>query len=81
MNQESKMRYDSAIESYTARVLLKQGLYDYQYVTKSTSVPPYYFEGTHYQTENFYEVFVYYRALRPNADLLVGYVRLEKSSR
>jgi hypothetical protein len=81
MNQESKMRYDSALESYTARVLLKQGLYDYQYVTKSASVPPYHFEGTHYQTENFYEVFVYYRALRPNADLLVGYVRLEKSSR
>ncbi len=81
MNQESKMRYDSAIASYTARILLKQGLYDYQYVTKSASVPPYYFEGTNYQTENFYEVFVYYRALRPNADLLVGYIRLENSSR
>ena len=81
MNQESKMKYDSALESYTARVLLKQGLYDYQYVTKSTSMPPYYFEGTNFQTENFYEVFVYYRALRPNADLLVGYIRLEKSSR
>jgi hypothetical protein len=81
MNQESKMRYDSAIESYTARVLLKQGLYDYQYVTKSTTVTPYYFEGTHFQTENFYEVFVYYRALRPNADLLVGYVPLAKSAR
>ncbi|MEO7991308.1 MAG: DUF5103 domain-containing protein [Chryseolinea sp.] len=81
LNQESKMRYDSAIESYTARVLLKQGLYDYQYVTKSTTVAPYYFEGTHFQTENFYEVFVYYRALRPNADLLVGYVPLAKSAR
>ncbi len=81
MNQESKMRYDSAIESYTARVLLKQGLYDYQYVTKSTSVPSYYFEGTYFQTENFYEVFVYYRALRPNADLLVGYIPLAKSAR
>lgn len=81
MNQESKMRYDSAQESYTSRVLLKQGFYDYQYVTKSKTYPSYYFEGTHFQTENFYEVFIYYRALRPNADLLVGYVRLEKTSR
>ncbi|HOX83855.1 MAG TPA: DUF5103 domain-containing protein [Chryseolinea sp.] len=81
MDRESQMRYDSAQQSYTARVLLKQGLYDYQYVTKSKTVPPYYFEGTNFQTENFYEVFVYYRALRPNADLLVGYVRLEKSTR
>lgn len=81
MNQESKMKYDSALESYTARVLLKQGLYDYQYITKSKVVTPYHFEGTNFQTENFYEIFVYYRALRPNADLLVGYVRLEKSSR
>ncbi len=81
LNQESKMRYDSANGSYTSRVLLKQGFYDYQYVTKSKSLPPYYFEGTHFQTENFYEVFIYYRALRPNADLLVGYERLEKTSR
>jgi len=75
LDQQNKMQYDSAQRIYTSRILLKQGWYDYQYYVKSKTLPPYYFEGSHYQTENLYEVFVYYRSFQPQADLLVGYIK------
>jgi hypothetical protein len=81
MNQENKMRYDSTKAAYTSRILLKQGLYDYQYLVRSSTLPPHYFEGSHFQTENAYEIFVYYRSFQPRADLLVGYIRLGENER
>ena len=51
------------------------------YVGKSATLPPYYFEGTHFETENEYEILIYYRAFQPQADLLIGYIRLEQNPR
>jgi hypothetical protein len=79
--EENKMQYDSVRRLYQARILMKQGHYDYQYVLRSETLPPYYLEGSHFETENFYEIFVYYRAFQPRADLLLGYIRLEKNPR
>jgi hypothetical protein len=81
LNQENKMQYDSVQKSYTSKMLLKQGWYDYQYVVKSSQLPYYYFEGSHFETENYYEIFVYHRPYQPRADLLIGYLRLEKNPR
>jgi hypothetical protein len=81
LNQENKMQYDTAQSIYTSRVLLKQGWYDYQYVVNSRELPYYYFEGSHFETENYYEVFVYHKPYQPRADLLIGYLRLEKNPR
>jgi hypothetical protein len=81
LNRESEMQYDSAQKIYEASVLLKQGWYDYQYVLRSKTQPPYLLEGSHFETENQYEIFIYYRSLQPNADLLVGYIRLDKNQR
>lgn len=81
LNQENKMRYDTAQNSYIADVLLKQGWYDYQYIVKAPGVDPYRFEGSHFETENQYEIFVYYRPFQPQADLLIGYLRLEANPR
>ncbi|HNC30821.1 MAG TPA: DUF5103 domain-containing protein, partial [Cyclobacteriaceae bacterium] len=66
---------------YTATVLLRQGYYDYQYVVKSATVPYDYFEGNHFETENDYEILVYYRSFQPQADLLVGYIQLTQNPR
>jgi hypothetical protein len=38
-------------------------------------------EGSHFETENLYEVLIYYRPFRPNADLLVGYYQLPVNGR
>lgn len=81
MNQVNKMQYDSAQGLYTGRVLLKQGWYDYQYLVKSSALPPYHFEGSHFETENYYEIFVYNKPFQPRADLLIGYIRLEMNPR
>lgn len=81
LNDENRMHYDSARGEYRARILLKQGWYDYAYWVESKDVPPYIVEGSHYQTENMYEIFVYYRPFQPQADLLVGYMRLQRNPR
>ena len=73
---EYKMTYDAIRKEYRGTAFLKQGWYDYQYVVKSSTLPAYYFEGTHFETENEYEILVYYKAFQPNADLLIGYIRV-----
>jgi hypothetical protein len=81
LNDMNKMTYDTRTEAYHADILLKQGWYDYQYVVNSNDLPPLYFEGSHFQTENVYEIFVYYRPFQPRADLLIGYVKLYANPR
>ncbi len=80
-NDLNRMQYDSLTREYKGRVLLKQGWYDYQYLIQSPDLPPYYLEGSHFQTENLYEIFVYYRPFQPQADLLIGYLRVERNRR
>lgn len=71
-NDENRMTWNNGF--YSARLFLKQGFYDYQYwVRPSGQYSGNYFEGNHFQTENRYEVLVYYRTFQPNADILVGY--------
>jgi hypothetical protein len=81
LNDENRMQYDSAAQGYKARMLLKQGWYDYQYLVQSPGVASHLLEGSHFETENFYEILVYYRPFQPQADLLIGYMRLEKNPR
>lgn len=79
---ESKMSYDPKSGTYSTSVLLKQGWYDYQYAFRTAegydSDP---IEGSHFETENEYEVLVYYRALGSRYDQLVGYVYLHPNRR
>lgn len=81
LNDDNKMSYDSTQGLYTGTVLMKQGWYDYQYLVKSSTLPPYYFEGSHFETENYYEIFVYNKPFQPRADLLIGYIRLARNAR
>jgi hypothetical protein len=81
LNDENRMVYDSINKAYQSTILLKQGWYDYQYLVRSKSLPPLHFEGSHFETENAYEILVYYRPFQPKADLLIGYIRLEKNKR
>ncbi|HEX5171629.1 MAG TPA: DUF5103 domain-containing protein [Cyclobacteriaceae bacterium] len=81
LNEQNKMTYDAKISAYYADMLLKQGWYDYQYLVMSKNLSPLYFEGSHFQTENSYEIFVYYRPFQPRADLLIGYVKFYTNPR
>ncbi|HMQ00655.1 MAG TPA: DUF5103 domain-containing protein [Cyclobacteriaceae bacterium] len=73
---ENEMYYDNSNQAYTADLLLKQGWYDYTYHVESQSLPAHFFEGSFFETENWYEIMVYYRPFKPNADLLIGYFTL-----
>ncbi len=79
-DEESRMRYDVKRKVYEATMLLKQGLYDYQYWVEGNS-NSYAIEGSHFETENLYEVLIYYRPFRPNADLLIGYLPIPVNQR
>ncbi|WP_432713561.1 DUF5103 domain-containing protein [Pedobacter sp.] len=76
LDQHSKLHYNAAKKSYQTNLLLKQGVYDYQYVSKdaatgmlsSTSL-----EGSFYETGNTYQVFVYFRKPGSRYDQLIGY--------
>jgi hypothetical protein len=75
-NSRSKMTYNLERQCYEARCFIKQGYYNYQYAYKpyiSGEVDLAYVEGTHYETENDYYVFVYYKSLRSRYERLIGY--------
>lgn len=80
---ESKLVFDAKTKFYTTSLLLKQGWYDYQFGYELSSgvfdTDP--FEGSFFQTENEYEVLVYYRGLGSRYDQLVGYVYLHPNRR
>ena len=75
LNDKNLMHYVPENQAYEVFIQLKQGIYNYNYLTvdgqglKSESE----FENTHSQTENIYEIFVYHRPIGSRADALVGY--------
>ncbi|WP_462248332.1 type IX secretion system plug protein [Ekhidna sp.] len=77
LEDKNRMRHtsDNGVSRYETNLLLKQGYYEYQYYVKSNTLPPYYFEGSHFQAENQYEILVYYRKPGNVYDELVGYKR------
>ena len=63
LTAENKMAYHAETGSYRKAILLKQGFYNYRYVSKSSDgdIRNFQISGSHYQTENQYTVIVYYR--------------------
>jgi hypothetical protein len=75
LDNRNLMHYVPESQSYELYMQLKQGIYNYNYLTvdnqgNKSEVD---FEGTHSQTENVYEVLVYHRPIGARADALVGY--------
>ncbi len=77
---ENLLTYDSQLEGYTKTILLKQGWYNYMYYMPESN-DPYHFEGSYFETENLYEIFVYYRPIGALADQLVGYSNIVHNRR
>lgn len=73
---EYKMEYDEENECYIIFLPLKQGSYNYQYVflpDNSDVGSTLETEGSFYQTENEYSVYVYHRPFGERYDHLVGF--------
>ncbi|MCV9388704.1 type IX secretion system plug protein [Reichenbachiella ulvae] len=70
-NESSRLTYNPQAQSYQGVALLKQGYYDYMYWVDGDD--PYLFENSFYQTENEYDILVYYRGFTDLADRVVGF--------
>ena len=73
INESNKMRFDANRGIYKVSLLLKQGFYNYKYVTlENDAVNEGIISGNYYQTENNYKVLVYYRELGARYDRIIG---------
>lgn len=63
------MIYDESLGAYIKTLLLKQGMYNYRYVTPSAENP---IEGDHYETGNEYLALLYYSPAGSRYDRLIG---------
>lgn len=70
-----EMQYNHDKGLYEARILQKLGYYNYQYIVidNSGEIQSLPYDGNYYQTENKYQVLVYFRGQGERSDRLVGY--------
>ncbi len=80
IDEKYRMKYNLETRAYEKVLLLKQGYYNYRYllVDDNNIKPPdhTFFEGSHFQTENEYLIFVYHRAPGRSYDRLVGFKQM-----
>jgi len=69
---EAKMIYNSKKEHYYGFLYLKQGYYNYQYVSKDTKQQISFIDKNHHETRNQYSVYVYHKPIWQNYDRLIG---------
>ena len=65
------MEYDDVNREYHAALLLKQGYYSYEFVQQDALTAR--TMGSFFETENEYQVLVYYREQGARYDRLAGY--------
>jgi hypothetical protein len=75
LDEHNKMIFDANNNRYTHSLLLKQGVYDYTYVwvDKGGKADDFALEGSYFETENDYQLLVYYRPSGARWEELVGY--------
>lgn len=77
-----KMKYDPMAKEYSLSLLLKQGLYNYQYLAKNNSVySTSQVEGNYYETENEYTSLIYYRPQGQRYDALIGTITVQSRNK
>ncbi|PKQ65609.1 hypothetical protein BZG02_00980 [Labilibaculum filiforme] len=83
-SDKNKMEYDFSTGTYRKTIFLKQGYYNYQYalLENGKDTPDLtYIEGTHWETENNYLIYVYYHDIALNYDRLIGYQTINSTAK
>ncbi len=75
LNRNSRMTYNKQTQQYEGHLLLKQGYYEYWYAvlpagSKQADITP--IEGSFWETQNTYTIYVYYHNRNLEYDRLVG---------
>ena len=81
LSNEAKMQYNAEKGVYEKILLLKQGYYNYTYITKDINnkrmaADATLTDGNFWETENEYTIFVYFRSLSGRHDELVGFTTI-----
>lgn len=79
LNNHSKMTYNYDEHAYEATLYLKMGYYNYLYAylqNGKTVAEPEFLEGNHWETNNTYDIYVYYRESGEHYDRLIGFLEL-----
>jgi len=81
LDTNASMQWNSARKQYEKRLNLKQGYYSYNYILRANQSPNpmhdfMWTEGDHWETENSYTIFVYFRAPGSRYDQIIGYIPL-----
>ncbi len=74
LNDSNRLTYNIETGLYELVMLLKQGFYNYQFVTKNKEgfVSNYDIDGSHFQTDNDYTVLIYYKKFGNRYDRIIG---------
>ena len=76
LQDDAKLRYNKEFDFWETELLLKQGVYNYQYVyvpRGSNVIDATYIEGSHYETSNIYNIYVYFQEEGTTYDRLIGF--------
>ncbi|HEY1024849.1 MAG TPA: DUF5103 domain-containing protein [Sphingobacteriaceae bacterium] len=79
LSDDYKLVYDDTRKRFYGQAMLKQGIYDYMYVwteDNGEAVDFIEFEGSHFETENDYQIFFYYRRPGGRWDELIGFTQI-----
>lgn len=74
LTAENKLTYITEQNRYSGKILLKQGLYDFMY--RYANKDPFAVEGNFFQTQNEYQVLVYFRPVTARWEELVGFAQV-----
>jgi hypothetical protein len=69
----NKMIYNSQKKLYQTSLLLKQGFYNYTFITKNSDINTHELNGSFQETENEYSVIVYYKPFGQNFYQAIGF--------
>ena len=74
LTEENKMNFDPSTNHYNVNFLLKQGFYNYTFITKSSEnlISESEIRGNFSETENVYTVIVYHKAFGSIFDRVIG---------
>lgn len=75
LTEENRLSFNETNNYYETNLLLKQGFYNYTYVTVNSdlNINNHAMEGSYFQTENQYNVLVYYHKFGARYDELIGF--------
>lgn len=80
LKKEFKLQYDEQEKIYFSEAWLKQGYYDYMYAyvdKKNPNIDLAELEGNWFETENDYQIVIYYRPAGDRYDRIVGFQQVK----